>query len=268
MPSYDSPDRRGDSRTLAGRMFNSAGRLINNRWTGRSWSELASSALSTTTGWLSWGAGQGLKIGINWATGGAVGWLGATAKGKELAELAGSVGEQAKEHIWPLIEDYIKGQVEEGAQATGQAAVDAAGGAGPTGVASARKLRDEDVEKTIKGIKEAVSELAIRAATVDKYLSGGSARYCDDVYYLSLNVHEIRALKQKVQTECQKLREFLSKVHQLADGVKTDQLRTGILQMAERVVTNEQIPHYNSYAFNVVGRATSCSKEHCYGKMG
>ena len=258
MPSYDSKDRKGTDQDLGGRLYNSAERLINNRWTARSWSDIASSTFASTVGWAKWGVGQGLKMSINYASGGLFGALGSVAKEQGLQDLAGQVGEQAKEHIWPLIEDKIKGASEEGVVAVGGLI----GKGGP-----AANVQKAKVEEKIENIKNAVSTLAIRAATVDKYLAAGTARYCDDVYFLAVNICEIKELKKEITKDCTFLKSFLTEVSKQVNDVKTKEMTDAVRDMARQVVMNKNIPHFNSYGFNVIGRATSCSKEHCYGKI-
>jgi len=133
-------------------------------------------------------------------------------------------------------------------------------------------IRMEGLQDTHKP-KELLDDMEKRMAELVVLLTqfGNKAlksefKYCDDVYYLSLDLYNIDAARTKVYEDILELQTYLANMKLLVEGVKAEKLKTDILTpLVRKIVGDPDIPHANHYSFNIVSRAASCSVEHCYG---
>jgi hypothetical protein len=264
MPGYDDQLRARPPAARAKSLVDSAVTLANNKWMGRSWTEVGWSVAGGAGSGGKWVAGQGMKITIN-NVAGLFGPVAEWASGKELSELAGSVGASVVEQVWPLVEDQIKNKMEDG----GTAAV---GMAFPTVTAQVsaglrQELKDKDPKEKSEKLQTTISELCVRSATLPKRLKIPSFDYCDDVYYCALESCQIEALRTESIQLIGSLKSDLDALKTAIDQLNMTGIKDAITTAAvAKTADNSTVSHNNHYRMNVFSARKSCSLQHCFGK--
>ena len=260
MPGYNSRVRRQPASHRAKKLVETARELVDSRWSGRSWTEVGYSVVGAAVVVLQWTAGIVLKVAINVSSAGLFGALGsrilarAEASGYGPGSMGQKISDSAVEYIWPLIEDVVKGEVEERA----------------IGVASRTEqsqsaLKKLDVLELAGRIKTTASELLLRSSALDNAMQTGRATYCDHVYYMALEMYQIQALRGEVINMSRALSSRLGRLEQLARDIDVRALKRGVRRIADTAVEDGAMPHYTAYGWNLLYRRGQCSEAHCYG---
>lgn len=265
MPGYSDAERAKSAPMRAAALVDSAKTNLKNNWFGRSWSEVGWSVLRRTGGGATWVAGQGLKVAIN-NVAGMFGPLAQWATGKELNQVAGDIGAAVVEQVWPLVEDQLKGGMEDATTSLVSARINPEISS-QVSMALKQELEDKSPAEKAAKLQNTISELCVRAATLSKRLGSPSFTYCDDVYYAALEFHQIEALRAESLLLIDSMR---NELEQLAPAV-TQLDATGIKRAIDQAATavtadNSTVSHNNHYRMNLVAAKNSCSLQHCYGK--
>ncbi len=274
MPDHNDSKRRRS--TTAGQraasMLTDVQTTLNNRWTGRSWSDIAGSVWANRR--------AGLEAGISWAL---PPWL--------TSPVSAAVGEDAAgyvEQVMGILEPAVS-IAKEKAVAALPPSVSARAGAiynaasdGATAILGGptRTQEVDDLAETVDDIKKNFAEMAVRTKNAAK-AAGGTFRYCDDVYWAMHELGRAEACRAQVLRQCDDAIATLQAIKALAEQALPDTQaatkRAAFLAAAERVVANTTtVQHKNHDNFGVTGVLwggrsavstinNSCSKEKCFG---
>ena len=272
MPGYNDSKRLQSDSVRAQTLVQEAKQLVQANWRSQSWTEVGYSVISAGGSALKWTAGIGLKMSINAASAGIFGTIGesllarATQSGYGPDTLAQKIGTAAVQHIWPLIEDQIKGGAESATTAVASAQTAPSRGTTRASGAGRAGQTGEELAKLVEDLKTKTSELMLRSYALRGALAKGTVPYCDNVHYMAVEAAQITALKADVLAAATSLKGFAARIEQLANGVDASRLDREIHSIAGKAVTKASgVPHYNSYSWNVIGRTQECSEAHCFG---
>ena len=130
------------------------------------------------------------------------------------------------------------------------------------------EFKERKLDQIGERLQSNTVELALRAATLKAAIDKGQIPYCDNVYFMALELHQIDALRAEVIADAESLAQACNNITRLAGEIKTGRIKKGIEKLAEQAVASTDIQHYNSYSWNVAGRSSQCSSTHCYGPEG
>jgi hypothetical protein len=276
MPDINDGKRAAAAAVRAQTLINEAEATIKNKWVGRSWSDVIGSSYAAGRDWAT--SSSVLKASINFATGGLVDKVAGMTGLDKLGE---TWTNEALKQVWALLEDDIKGAAQETAEDwtttkwSGQGIMSVIQWA--RGVTPFSNF-DEQL-KASDDIKMRFAELNLRASTVQKVVTKGGFRYCDDVHAAMAELAHAEACREDVVQMTTDLIATLKQIRTQAQATlpNSSNLKAQILVAARNVVGDTATIQHKMHAnFGVLGGiwnartamstiSSSCSKEKCFG---
>lgn len=266
MPNPNDFERLGGIPERSTKLIESAGPAASTR---ASWSEWFGATSNTWLG--SAGSGYVTDLGVGGVRTGI--FIAGTALVSALVPGGGIFAMVVESAVGGVVVDAIGKKLEDMAKAVLPDAVEKGreslggryygGNTNPSMVLN-RPITDKTLEDTLENLKK---NSALIQDLLNK-LAGkaGKAYFCDDVYQISVLAQKLELTKSEIKRDTALLRLFLEQLDKDVDLVDSRDIAQKVKALSEAICGAGDGRHWdNSWHASTLGRASHCSKQHCFG---
>jgi hypothetical protein len=266
MPNPTDFERLGGTTERSTKLIQSAGPTASTR---PSWSEWFGATSNTWLG--SAGTGYVTDLGVGGARTGIF-WAG-TQLVRAVVPGGGFFAMVVESNVGGVALDVIGKKLEDVAKALLPDAIEAGresfggryyGGNTNPGVVLNRPITDKTLEDTINLIKQnsaLIQDLLNKVAG-----KAGKAHFCDDVYQISVLAQKLELTKSEVKRDTALLRLFLEQLEKDVDLIDSSDISEKVKALSVAICDAGDGRHWdNTWHTSTIGRASHCSKQHCFG---